>query len=285
MDFQKGTTRRAFAAAKTQESGEFSVPEENARPGDAGMPEVPPAGDPGVRPMPAGVPPKPLSPPMSATPTVPQAAPPMPSVAPKTGNTAPPNARMAGAAQQVSAYAAGLGRWARRQGGQRIGAAAVLVVAVGLLVWLLASTLGPKPSVAASPDGAAAAAAPSSSASRGPLPLKDVSPLDFRVGDCLEDFDPDAPQSTVVDCATGHSAQLVAVQQYDAADAYPGRDALKQRARDACKATPLVAKADDYDLGYKLAYPSSASWAKGDRRVDCYVIATTGNVFQESLLP
>jgi hypothetical protein len=283
VDFQKGTTRRASAAAKTQESGEFSVPEENARPGDASMPEVPPAGDPGVRPMPAVVPPKPLSPPTSATPTVPQAAPPMPSVAPKTGNTAPSNGRMAGATQQISAYASALGRWGRRQGSRRIGAAAVLVVAVGLLVWLLASTLGgPKPSEAASPGGAAA---PSASASRGPLPLKDVSPLDFRVGDCLEDFDPDAPQSTVVGCATGHSAQLVAVRQYDAADAYPGRDALKQRARDACKATPLVAKSDDYDLGYKLAYPSSASWAKGDRRVDCYVVANTGNVFHESLLP
>ena len=164
-----------------------------------------------------------------------------------------------------------------------MGAAAVALVVVGLLAWVLASTLGgPEPSEAASSHPAAT---PSASAGRGPLPLQDVTPLDFRLGDCLEDFDPDAPQSTVVDCGAGHSAQLVAVEQYDAADDYPGRDALKQRARNACKAAPLVAKSSDYDLSYKLAYPSSSSWAKGDRRVDCYVVVNTGNVIQESLLP
>jgi hypothetical protein len=165
-----------------------------------------------------------------------------------------------------------------------MGAAAVVFVVVGLLVWLLASALGgSKPSEAeSSPAATPASSAP---ASRGPLPLEDVSPLDFRLGDCFKDFDPDAPQSTVVDCATGHSAQLVAVEQYTAADAYPGRDALKQRARDACKAAPLVEKSAVYDLGYKLAYPSSSSWDKGDRRVDCYVIANAGNVIQESMLP
>jgi hypothetical protein len=165
-----------------------------------------------------------------------------------------------------------------------MGAAAVVLVVVGLLVWLLASALGgPKPSEADS--SRAAATSPSAPAGRGPLPLKDVAPLDFRLGDCLEDFDPESPQSTVVDCGTGHSAQLVAVEKYAAADAYPGRDALKQRARDACKAAPLVAKASDYDLSYKLAYPSSPSWEKGDRRVDCYAVVGTGNVIQESLLP
>lgn len=154
----------------------------------------------------------------------------------------------------------------------------------GLLAWLLASTLGGVQPSQAEGSGAGASA-PTAPASRGPLPLKDVSPLDFRLGDCLEDFDPNAPQSTVVDCTSGHSAQLVAVEQYAAADAYPGRDALKQRARDACKAAPLVPKSDSYDLGYKLAYPSSSSWETGDRRVDCYVVANKGNVFKESLLP
>jgi hypothetical protein len=46
-----------------------------------------------------------------------------------------------------------------------------------------------------------------------------------------------------------------------------------------------VARSADYDLRYKLAYLSSSSWETGDRRVDCYVVAKTGNAFQESLLP
>jgi hypothetical protein len=227
----------------------------DSSPADAPAPARAPAGS-GT--APGGIPPQPSTPPTSATPIVPPAA--------TVGN------------------AARLTRWVRRQSPPRIGAAAVVLVVVGLLVWLLASTLGgTKPSEAASPP--AAAAASSAPASRGPLPLEDVSPLDFQLGDCFKDFDPDAPQSTVVACDSGHSAQLVAIEQYAAPDAYPGRDALKQRARDACKASSLADKSGDYDLSYKLAYPSSSSWEKGDRRVDCYVIASTGNVIKESLLP
>ena len=62
-------------------------------------------------------------------------------------------------------------------------------------------------------------------------------------------------------------------------------DTLKQKARDACKAAPLTDKAGDYELSYKLAYPSSSSWGKGDRRVDCYVVTDAGNVIMKSLLP
>ncbi|WP_229994104.1 septum formation family protein, partial [Arthrobacter sp. Bi26] len=122
-------------------------------------------------------------------------------------------------------------------------------------------------------------------ASRGALPLEGVSPMDFQLRDCFKDFDPDAQQSTVVDCATGHSAQLVAVEKYGADESYPGREQLKQKARNACKEAPLTDKAGDYDLSYKLAYPSSRSWDKGDRRVDCYAVTDTGNVIMESLLP
>jgi len=117
------------------------------------------------------------------------------------------------------------------------------------------------------------------------LPLEGVSPLDFQLRDCFKDFDPDAQQSTVVDCATAHSAQLVAVEKYGENESYPGRDALKQRARDACKAAPLTDKAGTYDLSYKLAYPSSRSWERADRRVDCYAVTDAGNVIKESLLP
>jgi hypothetical protein len=164
--------------------------------------------------------------------------------------------------------------------------AAAVLVALGLLVWwAVAAFAGDSQPSAESgspaPSASSSAAAP---ASRGSLPLEGVSPLDFQLRDCFKDFDPDAQQSTVVDCATGHSAQLVAVEKYGADESYPGRESLKQKARNACKAAPLTDKASDYDLSYKLAYPSSRSWEKGDRRVDCYAVTDAGNVIKASLL-
>ena len=47
----------------------------------------------------------------------------------------------------------------------------------------------------------------------------------------------------------------------------------------------LAAAATNYDLKQRNAYPSSTSWDNGDRRVDCYVTADTGNVIMESLVP
>ncbi len=181
------------------------------------------------------------------------------------------------------------GRWVRRQGKRRIGAGVVILLAlVAVIWWGTATPGGSEPAVAESAQpasGTLAGETPSASASRGPLPLEGVSALDFQLGDCFKDFDPEALQSTIVDCGTEHSAQLVAVESYPEPEAYPGREPLKQKALDACKAADLTAKAADYTLGYKLAYPSTTSWDKGDRRVDCYVIAETGNVIMETLLP
>lgn len=109
--------------------------------------------------------------------------------------------------------------------------------------------------------------------------------MDFRLGDCLKDFDPEAAGSSVVACDTAHSAQLIAVRAYAPTDAYPGRGPLKQKALDACKGASLTDKSASYDLSYKLAYPSTSSWGTGDRRVDCYITAAAGNVIMESLIP
>lgn len=172
---------------------------------------------------------------------------------------------------------------AQRLGLAKVGVAAVVVL--GLLIWGLTSlgTATQQPSAGTSP--APATGASSSAPARGPLPLEGVSPMDFRLGDCFKDFDANAPTSTVVACDTGHSAQLVAVESYAASDAYPGRDPLKQKALDACKAATLTDKSGDYAFSYKLAYPSNSSWGTGDRRVDCYFVADGGNVIKESLLP
>ena len=192
---------------------------------------------------------------------------------------------LAGAGKAASAKASQLGGWLSRQRPAKLGAAVTAVVVMGLLIWWLTSLGGSKETVADTSPAPAATTTSSAPASRGPLPLEGVGPLDFQPGDCFKDFDPEAPESNIVDCATGHSAQLIAIEHYAVSDSYPGRDPLKQKALDACKAAPLTDKSADYVLSYKLAYPSSASWDNGDRRVDCYVTADTGNVIMESLVP
>ena len=260
----------------------FSVTEENPR-HDAGS-----------------IPPPPSRPPTSALPVL-TADPARSTNRPAAPATAKPSGRtFAGGIRALSQRARPLARRARplarrirpvvrrirRQGQKRLGVAAALLIALGLLVWwAVAAVAGSSQPPAESGGPAPAASSASAPASRGTLPLEGVSPLDFQLRDCFKDFDPDAQQSTVVDCATGHSAQLVAVEKYGENESYPGRDALKQRARDACKAAPLTDKAGKYDLSYKLAYPSSRSWERADRRVDCYAVTDAGNVIKESLLP
>ncbi|WP_181038438.1 septum formation family protein [Arthrobacter sp. ZGTC131] len=165
---------------------------------------------------------------------------------------------------------------------------AALLAVGGLLIWLLTSLLATATLQSANQPGApkeiVSPATPSASA-RPSLPLNGVSPLDFRVGDCFKDFDPEAIESTVVACTTDHSAQLVAVHHYDAADSYPGSEAMKAKAREACQRAALTGKSSAYDLNYRLAYPSSTSWGQGDRRVDCYVTAAAGNIIKASLIP
>ncbi|MET1021259.1 MAG: septum formation family protein [Arthrobacter sp.] len=178
-----------------------------------------------------------------------------------------------------------LGGWLRRQAPVKIGAALTAVVVMGLLIWWLTSLGGGSSKQAAADTPRAAATTPSAAASRGPLPLEGVGPLDFRAGDCFKDFDPEAPQSTIVDCATGHSAQLIAVHNYQESDAYPGLSALKDKGRETCRSAQLAAAATNYELKQRNAYPSSTSWNNGDRRVDCYVTADGGNVITESLVP
>ncbi len=267
------------------------------------------------------MPPKPSTPPTSATPVVPAAlpasrrlrrqlsagAPPRPPPvrpfvppvnrpdAGQPGSRRPGSAQraagaaggaLAGAGKAASAKASQLGGWLRRQSPARLGAAVTAVVVVGLLVWWLTSLGGgSKQTVADTSPAPAATTTSSAPASRGPLPLEGVGPLDFQPGDCFKDFDPEAPESTVVDCATGHSAQLIAVHHYQESDGYPGLTALKDKGRETCRSAQLAAAATDYDLKQRNAYPSSTSWDNGDRRVDCYVTADTGNVIMESLVP
>jgi hypothetical protein len=181
--------------------------------------------------------------------------------------------------------AALLGGWVRRQGLPRVAAAVAGLAVLGLLIWWASSALGGGTEPAAGGGSPAAGPSSSAAAARGALPLEGVGALDFRLGDCFKDFDPDAVQSSVVDCATGHSAQLIAVHHYQSSESYPGLAALKDKGRATCLGAKLTAASANYVLMQRNAYPSASSWESGDRRVDCYVTAETGNVIMENLIP
>lgn len=154
---------------------------------------------------------------------------------------------------------------------------AVIMVIMGVTIWLLVNMLS------SGPQQIAQEPSPEQSASEPPLP-RDVNAMDFKLGDCFSDFDSEANSAMAVACDTAHSAQLVAVHQYGAEDNYPGRETLKAKAEDSCKSAKLSPKASDYPLKFQLVYPSPTSWEKGDRRVDCFVVADNGNTITENLI-
>ncbi|MFF1384204.1 septum formation family protein [Arthrobacter sp. NPDC058288] len=169
----------------------------------------------------------------------------------------------------------------------KVGFVVAGVVLLGLFIWWLASLIasGNEQAANQSPAPTAAETAQSAPATRSQLPQDGVSALDYQLGDCFENFDPEATDSRVVACTTGHSAQLVALYRYPESDSYPGIAALRQKGREICQDAGLTEAVANYALMQRNAYPSDTSWEKGDRRVDCYVTADKGNIIMESLIP
>ncbi|WP_423182462.1 septum formation family protein [Arthrobacter sp. NyZ413] len=151
-----------------------------------------------------------------------------------------------------------------------------VLVLIGILIWILLGILANHPAAESNP-------APLASASRGPLPA-DIQARDYQQGDCFSDFDSNASQGRVVECNTPHSAQLGAVYRYNADDSFPGADALKEKGREVCRNLVLNEASTNYKLLQQNVYPSSASWDKGDRRVDCFIVVDSGNTLKESVL-
>lgn len=158
-----------------------------------------------------------------------------------------------------------------------IGAIVVgVLVLIGVVIWVLLNLLGTRPQAVVS--------TPSPTASLGPLP-RDTEAKDFQVGDCFADFDPNASKARAVPCDTEHSAQLGAVHTYPADDSFPGTNALKDKGREVCGDVKLNhAAADKYVLLQQNVYPSTTSWDRGDRRVDCFIVVDSGNTIKEDLL-
>jgi hypothetical protein len=162
----------------------------------------------------------------------------------------------------------------------------VLLAVIGSLVWL-ALWLNSNRDSGGSGSGVSGVLETTVTPPATPLPLprEGVTPADYALGDCFKDFHPEALASTVVPCDTAHSAQLVALFRYPEAESYPGAEALKAKALEACQAAKLGPAANDYPLNYERSFPSTTSWESGDRRADCYVTAPGGNVINASVLP
>lgn len=162
----------------------------------------------------------------------------------------------------------------------------IAVLLVGLVVWLLTrgnlEELGASAADVPTPGAIVTTTAPPPT----PLPLpREAAPADFRLGDCFSDFRPEAQKSMIVACDSPHSAQFVANYTYEDGEVYPGADALKAKALEACKAVTLSPDAAQFVLNFERVYPSSTSWEVGDRRVDCFVVAPEGNIINTSVLP
>ena len=162
----------------------------------------------------------------------------------------------------------------------------VIVAVAGSLVWLAVWLYSsPGSEVAKNDAQGVLQTAVTPPATPQPLPREGVAPAAYAIGDCFKDFDPQALASTVVPCDTGHSAQLVATLRYPDSAEYPGAESLKAKALQVCQAAKLGPAAKQFQLNYQRSFPSSTSWESGDRRVDCYVAADTGNVINASVLP
>ncbi len=162
---------------------------------------------------------------------------------------------------------------------QRLIIAAIVVgvlVLIGVVIWTLLNVLGSHPEAGGSP-------APTTSASQGPLP-RDEAAKNFQAGECFADFNPNNATAKAVACNTPHSAQLVAVFNYGADDSFPGTKALGEKGREVCHGATLNAAAANYQLLQQNVYPSSSSWDRGDRRVDCFIVVDSGNTIKDDVL-
>ncbi len=150
-----------------------------------------------------------------------------------------------------------------------------VLILIGVVIWVLLNLLGTRPEAAIS--------TPSAAPTAGPLP-RDAEAKDFQVGDCFADFDASASKARAVACDTEHSAQLGAVHTYGTDESFPGTNALRDKGREVCKDVRLNAAADNYVLLQQNVYPSTTSWDRGDRRVDCFIVVDSGNTITEDLL-
>ncbi|PPF09611.1 septum formation family protein, partial [Rathayibacter rathayi] len=121
----------------------------------------------------------------------------------------------------------------------------------------------------------------------GPLPAGTWAWNALLGGECMQPFDSVwAEEFTVVDCATAHSAQLVATAELTDA-AFPGQEALAVTVSSLCQAQGVVniAAAETYgDVQVAGAFPvTQEQWDAGERSYYCFVNRAGGGELTGSL--
>lgn len=146
-----------------------------------------------------------------------------------------------------------------------IGVAGALIVGVVLIATMLSGTGETEAQTAPDSNGIIA---------------EEVSPFDFEEGQCFTDFSDATQPATVVTCETPHQAQLVNTFHYKEEAEFPGEEALAKKAEELCRNTRLSEEANQYEgqLRQQTAYPQTESWQAGDRRVDCFIRTTSGQI-------
>lgn len=167
-----------------------------------------------------------------------------------------------------------------RNKGLLIGGALLGLLALGLLIWGLISLIS---ALTSSPD-----TEPISSGTPGAdgIIAENVLPIDLEAGQCLRDFVDINTESTVVTCSTPHNAQLLATEFYADGDDFPGEEALALRAQEVCDGVDLdEGAASRYEnLELLRVTPQQNAWSDGDRRVDCLVTSSEGNIIGDTLI-
>jgi hypothetical protein len=115
----------------------------------------------------------------------------------------------------------------------------------------------------------------------------------LQLGDCFNDTSgldagtgaAEAKAVQLIDCTAPHQLEVYAQSTLDG-DLYPGTESAASQADDVCF-TEFEAFAGApfdtaVDFNYKTLYPTSASWATGDREILCAIASVDGEQILET---
>lgn len=110
--------------------------------------------------------------------------------------------------------------------------------------------------------------------------------IDLKLGQCFNqpDIDTDVDVETL-DCSQPHWGEVYYVVELTNAT-FPGEDAISDTAKDACQNAFQGYIGSSYttsSLAFGGMYPTSGSWASGDRAIVCYAHNTDDSTLTRSV--
>jgi len=120
-----------------------------------------------------------------------------------------------------------------------------------------------------------------------PVVVPEQTPIDFQVGDCIDDSTVDGENfSNAIDCTEPHDSEAYAtLDMFEGDGSYPGREAIFAEASRGCEAAFYAFVGIIYDeslLTITYFYPSADSWDDGDRAILCLIQDTADGENVES---